>query len=201
MTRPARSARSTRPTCASTVVAWRPTGRSPAWTRRGSPHPAGQLTVTLAAGEAVAVTPRFGEVQASAGVGGVVAPTLSLSLAGPASLGTFVPGADRSYETEIAATLTSTAASATLSAADPGATAPGRLINGALALNEPLQARAGDAAFAPLSGSPLALQAYPGPVSDTAVTIGLRQHITADEPLRTGTYAKTLTFTLATSAP
>lgn len=38
-----------------------------------------------------------------------------------------------------------------------------------------------------------------GPVSNDAVTIDLRQSIAADEPLRTGTYAKTLTFTLSTT--
>jgi hypothetical protein len=33
------------------------------------------------------------------------------------------------------------------------------------------------------------------------VTIGLRQHISATQPLRTGSYSKTLTFTLSTTTP
>jgi hypothetical protein len=38
-------------------------------------------------------------------------------------------------------------------------------------------------------------------VSNDAVSIGLRQHIAANQPLRTGAYSKTLTFTLSTTAP
>jgi hypothetical protein len=87
---------------------------------------------------------------------------------------------------------------------DPSATATGRLVNGAFALAEPLQARADTAAFAPLSttaSTPLALHGYTGPVSNDAVTIGFRQHIAADQPLRTGSYNKTLTLTLSTTTP
>ena len=39
------------------------------------------------------------------------------------------------------------------------------------------------------------------PVSNDQVTIGLRQAIAANEPLRTGTYSKALTFTLSTTTP
>ena len=39
------------------------------------------------------------------------------------------------------------------------------------------------------------------PVSNDPVTIGFQQTILANEPLRTGTYAKTLTFTLSTTTP
>ena len=45
------------------------------------------------------------------------------------------------------------------------------------------------------------LLAYGAPVSNDAVTIDFSQSIGADEPLRTGTYAKTLTFTLSTTNP
>ena len=44
-------------------------------------------------------------------------------------------------------------------------------------------------------------RSYPGPVSNDAVTIALRQSIGANEPLRTGRYSKALTFTLSTSTP
>ena len=40
-----------------------------------------------------------------------------------------------------------------------------------------------------------------GPISNDLVTIGFRQMIGANEPLRTGAYAKTLTFTLSTTNP
>ena len=38
-------------------------------------------------------------------------------------------------------------------------------------------------------------------MSNDAVTIGFKQPIGATDALRTGTYAKTLTFTLSTTAP
>ena len=38
-------------------------------------------------------------------------------------------------------------------------------------------------------------------MSNDPVTIGLKQSIGATDPLRTGTYSKTLTFTLSTTAP
>ena len=40
-----------------------------------------------------------------------------------------------------------------------------------------------------------------GPVSNDTVTIGFRQHIAANQALRTGAYSKTLTFTLSTTTP
>ena len=58
-------------------------------------------------------------------------------------------------------------------------------------------------ALAPLSsdGSPLPLLTYTGPVSNDAVSITFRQSIGASEALRTGSYSKTLTFTLSTTNP
>jgi alpha-L-rhamnosidase len=137
-------------------------------------------------------------------VGGTVPPTLSLNVGPAASLGAFTPGVDRTYEATMAANVTSTGGDATLAVTDPSATATGRLVNGAFALSEPLQLRANDKAFGSLSttpGSSLSLLTYPGPVSNDPVTIGVRQHIGAGQGLRTGTYSKTLTFTLSTTAP
>ena len=45
------------------------------------------------------------------------------------------------------------------------------------------------------------LLSYAGPVTNDAVTIGFRQSIGANEPLLTGSYGKTLVFTLSTSTP
>ena len=139
--------------------------------------------------------------RASSGtVGGTVPATLALTLGGAASLGAFVPGVDRTYDGTTTATVTSSAGSATLSITDTGAN-PGRLVNGTAVLGEALQARAGAAAYAALSGVPLTLNTYDAPVANNTATIGFRQHIAANQALRTGNYAKTLTFTLATASP
>jgi hypothetical protein len=134
-------------------------------------------------------------------VTGTVPATLSLTLGGPASLGAFTPGVARDYLATMAATVVSTAADATLSVTDPSTTNPGRLVNGAFALPQALQARANDGAYAEVGGTPTSLLAYGGPVSNDAVTIGFKQSIAASDPLRTGTYSKTLTFTLSTTQP
>ena len=137
-------------------------------------------------------------------------PTLSLSLGAPAAFGAFTPGVDRNYDATTTANVTSSAGDATLSVTDPSTTATGRLVNGSFALDEPLQARAssaggtGSSAFAPLSttaGNPLTLLTYAGPIANDTVTIGFRQHVAANQALRTGNYAKTLTFTLSTTTP
>jgi hypothetical protein len=143
-------------------------------------------------------------------VGGTVGSMLGLSLpAQPGSFGTFQPTVARSYETAVAATVTSTAGNATLAATDASATAPGHLVNGTFSLPAPLNVRAVNAtnptqAFAPLAetaGAPTNLLTYPGPVNQDSVTIGFRQAIGATDVLRAGAYTKTLTFTLSTTAP
>ena len=84
--------------------------------------------------------------------------------------------------------MTSTAGDATLTVSDPSPDATGRLVNGAFALAAPL--------------TPLGvIRTYSGPVSNDPVSITFRQAIAASEPLRTGTYAKTLVFTLSTTSP
>jgi X-Pro dipeptidyl-peptidase len=45
------------------------------------------------------------------------------------------------------------------------------------------------------------LKTYAAPVSNDPLAIGFTQHIGATDALRTGTYAKTLTFTLSTTTP
>ena len=42
---------------------------------------------------------------------------------------------------------------------------------------------------------------WTAPVSNDPVTLTFRQHIGATQPLRTGAYSKTLTFTLSTTTP
>ena len=45
------------------------------------------------------------------------------------------------------------------------------------------------------------LVTYAGPISNDSVTINFVQTINNTDPLRSGQYAKTLTFTLSTTAP
>ena len=47
----------------------------------------------------------------------------------------------------------------------------------------------------------LGKSAWAGPTSNEAVAIAFKQSIKANDPLRTGTYSKTLTFTLSTTQP
>ena len=42
---------------------------------------------------------------------------------------------------------------------------------------------------------------WTAPVSNDPVTIGFRQRVKATDALRTGSYSKTLTFTLSTTNP
>jgi hypothetical protein len=77
----------------------------------------------------------------------------------------------------------STAGDAALTVSDPG-----HLENGAFTLPDPLRVD-------------LAPASWTGPVSNASVAITFRQHIGATDALRTGSYSKTLTFTLATTAP
>jgi hypothetical protein len=136
-------------------------------------------------------------------VSGTVPATLALALGGPVTLGAFQPGVGADYTGTTTATVTSSAGDAQLSVLDAGADHPGHLVNGAFALAQPLQARAGDAGYAPLraDNGPLALRSWSAPVSGDATALGFKQTIGAGEGLRTGRYGKTLTFTLSTTTP
>jgi hypothetical protein len=114
--------------------------------------------------------------------GGAVPATLALTLGGAASFGAFVPGVDRTYEASTAATVTSSAGDATLTVDG------GKLANGAFTLSEPLQIT-------------LSKSSWSAPAANDTVTVGYKQHVVANEPLRTGAYSKTLTFTLSTTTP
>ena len=99
------------------------------------------------------------------------------------SLGTFVPGVAATYTATGSATVTSTAGDATLTVSDPG-----RLMNGTFSLPQPLQVAFSKSTWA-------------APVSNDPVTITFTQPIGANDALRTGSYSKTLTFTLSTTNP
>jgi hypothetical protein len=163
------------------------------------------LTATSESDASVTQTATCG--LASGDVGGNVPATLSLTLGTPASFGAFIPGVGKDYDATQTANVVSTAGDATLSVADPSTTAPGHLVNGSFSLNQALQANASSpaagpaGAFAAVSGSPLTLANWTNPVSNDPVTIAFKQTILASEGLRTGTYAKSLTFTLSTTRP
>lgn len=74
---------------------------------------------------------------------------------------------------------------------------------GTFALPQPLKAAASGGSFTDVrgSGSPTSLLSYSGPVSKDAVTLSFQQPIGAGDGLRTGTYRKTLVFTLSTTQP
>ena len=132
--------------------------------------------------------------------------TLSLTLGAPASFGAFTPGVARDYTAGTTALVTSTAGNATLTVHDASTAATGHLVNGAFSLPQALQASASSpvgtgAAFSNVGGSasPLTLLTYSAPVSNDPATLQFRQRISANDALRTGSYAKTLTFTLSTT--
>jgi hypothetical protein len=134
-------------------------------------------------------------------VGGSVGATLSLSLGSAASFGPFTPGVAKDYLATAAATVISTAGDAALSVTDPSPTAPGRLLNGAFSLPQALQARAALGSFATVGSTPALLLTYTGPTSNDAVSLEFKQVIGANDALRSGTYSKTLTYTLSTTTP
>jgi hypothetical protein len=141
-------------------------------------------------------------------VGGTVPATLSLTLGNPATFGAFTPGVATDYFASTTANVISSAGNATLSVADPSATNTGKLVNGAFVLPQTLQARARNATTTSppynnvgSSASPLNLLTWDNPISNDAVTLEFKQSIGANDALRTGTYSKTLTFTLSTTAP
>ncbi|RKQ92166.1 glycosyl hydrolase family 10 [Solirubrobacter pauli] len=133
-----------------------------------------------------ALTDAIGAYQATTAggtVGGDVPATLALTLGGAATFPAFVPGVANDYTATTTANVLSTAGDATLSVSDPGF-----LTNGAFALSDPLKV-----AFSKST--------WTAPVANDPVTVTFSQHIGDTQPLRTGTYSKTLTFTLSTTTP
>jgi hypothetical protein len=132
----------------------------------------------------VRVKPLNNSVDVPGTIGGSVPATLGLKMGASPTFGSFTPNLDRTYETSMTAEVTSTAQDAALTVSP----SPAYLANGPYTLSEPLQVAFSKAAWTdPVSGDP--------------VTITFRQHIGATQPLRTGAYGKTLTFTLSTTNP
>ncbi|MBE2320727.1 hypothetical protein DVA67_032510 [Solirubrobacter sp. CPCC 204708] len=116
-------------------------------------------------------------------VGGSVPATLSLSLGTVKPFDPFTPGVEKEYTASTTATVISTAGDAKLTVSEPG-----HMTNGAFSLAEPLRVE-------------LSKAAWTAPVSNDVVDVAFKQRIKRTDPLRTGTYSKTLTFTLSTTNP
>jgi len=148
-----------------------------------------------------------GDSKTSTPAGNVPA-TLSLGIGTSANLGTFTLGVANDYMASVNANVTSSAGDATLTVYDPSTNSPGHLVNGTYVMAQALQVKATNAAnpntaFAPVpaAASPLTLLTWGGPTANDAVLVAFKQSIAATDPLRTGNYGKTLTFTLSTTAP
>ena len=135
----------------------------------------------MAAAKAAVVVGKRTDVDGSAG--GTVPATLALTVGGPATFGAFTPGVAKDYTTTSLANVISTAGDAALTVSDPG-----HLMNGTFSLPDPLQVL-------------FSKSTWSAPVSNDPVTITFKQHINANDALRTGAYSKTLTFTLSTTTP
>ena len=140
--------------------------------------------------------------------GGSVPATLNLNLGTPTGFSAFVPGIARDYTSTLTAQILSTAGDAKLTVADASAANVGKMVNGTYALPQTVQVGALKSGakeamtYAPLGGmaNPTTLLTYDGPVAGTA-DVGFKQSIAATDALRTGSYTKTLTFTLSTTNP
>jgi hypothetical protein len=167
-----------------------------------------KVDATDSSGNAATITRHYSVVAPTSTPGGETPATLNIAFGAPASFAPFIPGIGKDYTSSMTATLTSTAADAALWVADPSATATGRLMNGTFALASPLQVSAtspngASAAGGAVGGSdaPTKLLTYAGPLGAEAATLNFKQTIAGTEALRTGGYAKTLTFTLSTTTP
>jgi type 1 glutamine amidotransferase len=172
----------------------------------GGSHSA-KLTVTYADGEeaSASVAADVPPSQSTTVTGNVPA-TLALSIGAQPSFGTFTLGVQNIYTAATTANVLSSAGNAALSVADAGAQAPGHLVNGTFVMPQALKARATNGAnpstaFADVSATPLTLLSYAAPIANDSVSLQFQQAIGANDALRTGQYAKTLTFTLSTTAP
>jgi|tagenome__1003787_1003787.scaffolds.fasta_scaffold20837984_3 hypothetical protein len=142
------------------------------------------------------------------GVGGTTPATLNLTLGTATPFAPFIPGVAHDYFTSVTARILATSGDAALSVADPSSVQTGHLVNGTFFLSSALEAAAAKqeapapASTSPVGGNanPTTLLTYDGPVNETA-TVTFKQPILATDALRTGAYAKTLTFTLSTTQP
>jgi|tagenome__1003787_1003787.scaffolds.fasta_scaffold20711921_1 hypothetical protein len=131
-------------------------------------------------------------------IGSSVPATLAVTLGAPAGFGAFQPGVAHDYLAATSANVTSSAGNAALIVQDTSPYYTNHLVNGSDALSQELQVKNNDGAYQTM---PAGLRFWGGPTANEVVPVELKQSITATEPLRTGTYSKSLVFTLSTTAP
>ena len=149
---------------------------------------AAERTAIISAG----ATSSVGGDEEQAPVGATVPATLSLTLGAPATFGAFTPGVAREYTASTTANVISTAGDAALTVVRSEQNATGHLVNGAFSA----------AAAAAGRGRSRRRSRRTRPrCPTTPSTVTFKQAIGANDALRTGTYAKTLTFTLSTTSP
>ena len=95
----------------------------------------------------------------------------------------FTPGVEKEYTASTTATVTSTAADATLSVCEPG-----NMTNGAFSLPEPLRIE-------------LSKSTWTGPVSNDVVAVTAKQRDQTHRPAAHRHLSQTVTFTLSTTQP
>jgi hypothetical protein len=170
----------------------------------------GTFTVTAhdAAGNPQTKTVHYSvAVQAPSEPGGETPATLNLTLGPATPFAPFIPAVPMSYTTTMTARVVSSAGDATLTVADPSTSATGHLVNGAYVMPQPLQAAGSSqdgegfpSAAIGGSASPTGLLTWDGPANEDAL-VTFTQPIGGTDALRSGAYAKTLTFTLSTTNP
>jgi PKD domain len=161
-----------------------PAGEPQPPTTGAAADPCGQLSSDeLASLVATSNGPVQGAPVQDAPVTGTVPATLSLTLGGAASFGTFAPGVANTYNASTTADVVSSAGNAALSWSGPN-----HLTNGAFTMPQAFTVD-------------LSKSAWSAPVSHDPVTIGFHQPIAATDALRTGSYSATVTFTLSTTDP
>jgi hypothetical protein len=129
---------------------------------------------------------------------GTVPATLALTLGAAPSFGAFTAGLAKDYFASTTATVTSSAGNAALIVQDPSAFYTNHLVNGSYAMAQELQIKNNAGAYQTM---PAGLRFWSGPTANESVPIEFKQPVAANDPLRTGSYSKTLTFTLSTTAP
>ena len=142
------------------------------------------------------------------GVGGSVPATLALTLGAPATFGAFTPGIAKEYD---ASTTANVDQHGRQRGAERRRRRPGqhgqarqrRVRAPAAAARRRDEPRGHRRPARPdrRLRDPTSLLTYSGPVSNDPVTVAFKQAIGANDALRTGTYSKTLTFTLSTTNP
>ncbi len=146
-------------------------------------------------------------VQDPGPVGGETPATLTLTLGAVTPFAPFIPGIGKDYTTSMTAHIVSSAGDATMTTADPSAVNSGHLVNGPNPLPQPLSVAATSQTGTGYPSAPVNSTADPTRIltwSDAAnedVTVTFTQPIGVGDVLRTGSYAKTLVFTLSTTNP